>query len=120
MKYKNFKSALEFLSNYGFEYCYDSATGKRECYKNRFGEIILNYYQLDPNYWIPQICAIISNQRQVIDLEKEYSALGKKRSVIYELIHRITIFDMLYDVAKNDIETTGKVFGILIETKYLN
>ena len=39
MKYKDFKTSLEFLQNYGFEYCKDSATGRAECYKNEFGEI---------------------------------------------------------------------------------
>ena len=28
MKYKDFKMSLEFLQNYGFEYCKDSTTGK--------------------------------------------------------------------------------------------
>lgn len=119
MKHKDFKSALEFLVDYGFEYCYDSATGKRNCYKNRFGEIVLDYKRIDPNYWVPQICTEINYWKQVIDIEKKYSALGKKRCLLSNLIHKATIFDMLYDVANNEIKTTGKVFGILIEPKYI-
>lgn len=42
-KYRDFKSALCFLEEYGFEYTKDSVTGKRECYKNYFGEIVLEY-----------------------------------------------------------------------------
>lgn len=120
MKYNDFKSALDFLLDYGFEYCYDSATGRRKCYKNGFGEIVLDYKQLDPNYWIPQICIEISYWKQVLDVEREYSSLGIKRKTIHDVLYRKTLFDKLHVLAKNDIETKGKIFGILIEPKYLS
>ena len=78
MKHKDFKSALEFLVDYGFEYCYDSATGKRNCYKNRFGEIVLDYKRIDPNYWVPEICVEINYWKTVIDVEKEYKKIKAK------------------------------------------
>lgn len=120
MKCKDFQSALEFLLDYGFEYCYDSATGRRKCYKNKFGEIVLDYKQLDPNDWIPQICIEVNCWKQVLDIEREYSLLGKKRKTIYHVLHRKTLYDKLYDIAKNDVETKGKVFGILIEPNCLS
>ena len=110
-RFKDFKSSLEFLTSYGFEYCYDSATGKRECYKNRFGEIILDHKQLDPNCWIPQICIEINYRKQIINVEQEYFLLHNKKSK--------NLFDMLHIIAKNKIATRGKLFDILIEPKYL-
>ena len=95
----------------GFEYCYDSATGKRECYKNRFGEIVLDSKQLDPNYWKPQICVEINYWKTVIDVEKEYLKLGFKKCKM--------LYDMLHDVAKSKIYLTGKLFDILVEPNYL-
>ncbi len=112
MKYKNFKCSLEFLTSYGFEYAYDSETGKRECYKNRFGEIVLDYKQLDPNYWVPQIYINAHNRQQIINIEQEYLLLGNKKIK--------KTFDMLNDIAKNRIVTYGKLFDILIEPQYLN
>ena len=119
MKHKDFKSSLEFLLDYGFEYTYDSETGKRQCYKNRFGEIVLDYKRVDPNYWIPQICSEINYYKQIIDVEKKYSVLKEKRSALYNFIHRVTIFDKLYEIAKNEVNT-GKIFDILIEPKYIS
>ena len=55
MKYKDFKSALKFLEEYGFEYGLDSITNKRSCYRNFYGEIVLEYYRLDANDYIPQV-----------------------------------------------------------------
>ena len=55
-KYKDFQSSLEFLLDYGFEFSKDSATGRHKCYKNEYGEIVLRYKKLDPNYYVPQIC----------------------------------------------------------------
>lgn len=118
MRYKDFKSALEFLQDYGFEYSYDSATGRRRCYKNCFGEIVLDYMRLDPNYYVPQICTEINCWKQVVDVEKKYSELKGKRGTLYRLIRRVTMFDMLHEVVKSEVNN-GKVFGILIETKYL-
>ena len=120
MKCKDFQSALEFLIDYGFEYCYDSATGRRKCYKNKFGEIILEYKQLDPNDWIPQICIEINYWKQVLDVEREYSSLGRTRRTICDMLYRKTLYNKLHDIAKNDIMTKGKVFGILIEPQYLS
>lgn len=120
MKYKDFQSALEFLLDYGFEYCYDSATGRRKCYKNKFGEIVLDYERTNPNEWIPQICIEVNYWKQVLNIEREYSSLGKKRKTGCNLLHRKTLYDKLYEIAKNDVETKGKIFGILIEPKYLS
>lgn len=120
MQYHDFQSALAFLADYGFEYCYDSATGRRKCYKNKFGEIVLGYKQLDSNYWIPQICIEINYWKQVLDVEREYLSLGKPRRTIWDVLRRKTLFDKLHDIAKYDIATTGKVFGILIEPTYLS
>lgn len=111
MKYKDFRSSLAFLTAYVFKYCYDSATGRRECYKNGFGEIILGYKQLDPNDWVPQICIEINYWKQVINVEQEYLLLGNKRSK--------KLFDMLHYIAKRKIEQSGKLFDILIDPQYL-
>jgi hypothetical protein len=120
MQYKDFQSALEFLVDYGFEYCFDSATGRRKCYKNKFGEIVLDYKQLDSNYWIPQICIEINYWKQVLDVEGEYLLRGKSRRTTYDMLRRKTLFDKLHDIAKNDIAANGKVFGIIIEPTYLS
>jgi hypothetical protein len=120
MQYKDFQSALEFLVDYGFEYCFDSATGRRKCYKNKFGEIVLDYKQLDPNYWIPQICIEINYWKQVLDVEGEYLLRGKSRRTTCDMLRRKTLFDKLHDIAKNDIAANGKVFGIIIEPTYLS
>ena len=111
MKYKDFKTSLEFLQNYGFEYCKDSATGRAECYKNEFGEIVLRYKQLDPNYWVPEICVEINYWKTIIDVEKEYK---KTRLISFK-----KLYDMLHVVAKYSIKTTGKLYGILIHPDYL-
>ena len=112
MKYEDFKTSLEFLTLYGFEYTYDSETGKRECYKNRFGEIILSYNRLDVNNWIPQIYIKAHNRQQIIDIEQAYLILGNRKIK--------NTFDMLNAVAKNSVVTYGKLFDILIEPQYLN
>ena len=112
MKYKNFKSSLEFLISYGFEYTCDSETGKRESYKNRFGEIILGYKHLDPNDWVPQIYINTHNRQRLINIEQEYMLLGNKK--IKKTFH------MLHDIAKNSIVKHGKLFEVLIEPQYLN
>ena len=112
MKYEDFKTSLEFLTLYGFEYTYDSETGKRECYKNRFGEIILSYNRLDVNNWIPQIYIKAHNRQQIIDIEQAYLTLGNRKIK--------NTFDMLNAVAKNSVVTYGKLFDILIEPQYLN
>ena len=119
MKHKDFQSALEFLLDYGFEYGCDSATGRRQCYKNKFGEIVLDYIQIDPNEWIPQISIEINYWKQVLNVEKEYSLLGKRRTIC-DLLACKTLYDKLHDLAKNDIEKQCKVFGIFIEPKYLS
>ena len=76
---------------------------------------------IDCHRIIATIAAIFLNTaKTLIPLEKKYSALGKKRCLLSNLIHKATIFDMLYDVANNEIKTTGKVFGILIEPKYIS
>ena len=112
MKYKNFKTSLEFLTSYGFEYTYDSETKKRECYKNRFGEIVLGYKRLDPNDWVPQIYIKAHNCQRIINIEQEYLLLGNRKIK--------KTFDMLNDIAKNSIMKHGKLFDILIEPQYLN
>ncbi|MBR5242052.1 MAG: hypothetical protein IKV20_02825 [Clostridia bacterium] len=112
MKYEDFKTSLEFLTLYGFEYTYDSETGKRECYKNRFVEIILSYNRLDVNNWIPQIYMKAHNRQQIIDIEQAYLILGNRKIK--------NTFDMLNAVAKNSVVTYGKLFDILIEPQYLN
>ena len=112
MKYENFKTSLEFLTSYGFEYICDFEMEKRECYKNRFGEIILGYKRLDPNDWVPQIYIKAHNCQRIINIEQEYLLLGNKK------IKRT--FDMLNDIAKNSIMKYGKLFDILIEPQYIN
>ena len=112
MKYKDFKTSLEFLINYGFTYCKDSATGRADCYKNEFGEIVLRYKELDPNYWVPEICVEINFWKTVIDIDKEYKKI--------RLIKLKKTYDMLHDIAQHNIKTTGKLFGILIHPDYLN
>ena len=112
MKYENFKTSLEFLTSYGFEYTCDSEMEKCECYKNRFGKIILVYKQLDPNDWVPQIYIKAHNWKQKINIEQEYLLLGNRKIK--------KTFDMLNDIAKNSIVKHGKLFDILIEPQYLN
>ena len=112
MNYKDFKTSLEFLTLYGFEYTYDSETGKQECYKNRFGEIILSYKRLDSDSWIPQIYIKAHNRKQIINIEQAYLILGNRKIE--------NTYDMLNAVAKNSVVTYGKLFDILIEPKYLN
>ena len=64
-KYKDFQSSLEFLLDYGFEFSKDSATGRKKCYKNEYGEIVLRSKQIDANYYIPQICIEIHEKATV-------------------------------------------------------
>ncbi len=111
MKYKDFKTALAFLEDYGFEYCLDKVTGKRECYKNEYGELVLNYKRLDANYWVPQLLINIDYCENHIDIDKEYLSLGKKRTIGF--------YDMLHYVIKAELETNYKIFNLRIDIKYI-
>lgn len=110
-KYKDFETALSFLLDYGFEYSFDKTTGKRRCYKNEYGELVLDYKRIDANYWIPQLLIIINYNEKYIDIEKEYLDLGKKRLIRF--------YDMLYYVIKAELETNYKIFNLNINIKYI-
>ncbi len=111
IKYKDFKSSLEFLTNYGFEYGFDLATDKRECYRNNFGEIILEFVRTEPNEWTPQICVEINCWKKVIDVKEKCSELDLKQSK--------NIYDTLHNIAKKEAATKGKVLDILVHPKHL-
>ena len=105
-KYNDFESALEFLLDYGFEFCNDSATGRHKCYKNEYGEIVLRYKQLDPNYYVPQICIEINYWKKVIDIDKEFVQISKKKSTMF--------YDMVHEVINNQINKNNKIFDLRI------
>ena len=111
-KYKDFESALEFLLDYGFEFCNDSATGRHKCYKNEYGEIVLRYKQLDPNYYVPQICIEINYWKKVIDIDKEFVQISKKKFTMF--------YDMVHEVINNQINKNNKIFDLRINPKYHN
>lgn len=111
-KYRDFKSALCFLEEYGFEYTKDSVTGRRECYKNYFGEIVLEYKQLDQNYWIPEICIEIGYGKTVISIDSEYKALKKKRTRNY--------YYKLHEVVYSELHNNHKIFNLSIEQQYID
>ncbi len=111
-KYNDFESALEFLLDYGFEFCNDSATGRHKCYKNEYGEIVLRYKQLDPNYYVPQICIEINYWKKVIDIDKEFVQISKKKSTMF--------YDMVHEVINNQINKNNKIFDLRINPQYHN
>lgn len=108
-KYKDFQSSLEFLLDYGFEFSKDSATGRKKCYKNEYGEIVLRSKQIDANYYIPQICIEINQWKKIIDIEKEYLLISEKKSKKF--------YDMVHDVIKNQLNY-NKIFDLRINAKY--
>lgn len=111
-KHNDFKSALSFLEQYGFEYTKDSATGRRECYKNYFGEIVLGYKQLDPNYWVPEISIEINYWKTVINIDVEYKKLKKKRT--------FNFYRELYEVVNYELHNNYKIFNLSIEQQYID
>ena len=108
-KYRDFQSALNFLLNYGFEFCIDSTTGKMKCYKNEYGEIVLRYKQFDPKYYVPVICIEINRWKNTIDIYKEYSLISKKKYTKF--------YDMTHDVIKHQLKS-NKIFDLRINAKY--
>lgn len=111
-KYNDFKSALSFLEQYGFEYTQDSANGRREFYKNYFGKIVLGYKQLDPNYFVPEISIEINYWKTVINIDAEYKELKKKRS--------LNFYRKLYEVVYFELHNNYKIFNLNIESQYVD
>ena len=112
MKYKDFKSALKFLEEYGFEYGLDSITNKRSCYRNFYGEIVLEYYRLDPNYYIPQIYIEINGWKNKINIEEEYKIISNKKFVGF--------YTKVHEVIKLELETNFKIYDLIVDSKYLS
>ena len=109
MKYNDFKTALAFLEDYGFEYCSD--INNRKCYKNEYGELMLYWKMIDYDYGVPKLLIKINYNENIIDVDKEYLSLGKKRTIGF--------YDMLYYVIKAEIETNYKIFNLNINIKYI-
>ena len=109
MKYKDFKTALAFLEDYGFKYCSDD--NNRKCYKNEYGELLLYWKMIDYDYGVPKLLIRINYNESIIDLDKEYLSLGKKRTIGF--------YDMLYYVIKAELETNYKIFNLNINIKYI-
>ena len=101
-KYKDFETALSFLLGYGFEYCSD--INYRKCYKNEYGELMLYWKMIDYDYGVPKLLIKINYNENIIDVDKEYLSLGKKRTIGF--------YDMLYYVIKAEIETNYKIFKL--------
>ena len=112
MKYKDFKSALKFLEEYGFEYGLDSITNKRSCYRNFYGEIVLEYYRLDANDYIPQIYIEINGWKNKINIEEEYKVISNKKFVNF--------YTKVHEVIKLELETNYKIYDLIVENKYLS
>ena len=108
-KYKDFETALSFLLDYGFEYC--SGINNRKCYKNEYGELMLYWKMIDYDYGVPKLLIKINYNENIIDVDKEYLSLGKKRTIGF--------YDMLYYVIKAEIETNYKIFNLNINIKYI-
>ena len=108
-KYKDFETALSFLLDYGFEYCSD--INNRKCYKNEYGELMLYWKMIDYDYGVPKLLIKINYNENIIDVDKEYLSLGKKRTIGF--------YDMLYYVIKAEIETNYKIFNLNINIKYI-
>ena len=108
-KYKDFETALSFLLDYGFDYCSDN--NNRKCYKNEYGELILYWKRIDYDYFLPKLLIKINYNENIIDVDKEYLSLGKKRTIGF--------YDMLYYVIKAEIETNYKIFNLNINIKYI-
>lgn len=108
-KYKDFETALSFLLDYGFEYCSD--INNQKCYKNEYGELMLYWKMIDYDYCAPKLLIKINYNENIIDIDKEYLGLGKKRTIGF--------YDMLYYVIKAEIETNYKIFNLNINIKYI-
>ncbi len=108
MRYLDFKSALKFLEEFGFEYGMDSMTNKRECYRNFYGEIILEYYRLDANEYIPQICIEINGWKSKIDIDEKHKNLSGRN-----------YYTKLHDVIKLELFTNYKIYNLKVENQYL-
>ncbi|MBE6130438.1 MAG: hypothetical protein E7183_01845 [Erysipelotrichaceae bacterium] len=106
-KYKDFETALSFLLDYGFEYCSD--INNRKCYKNEYGELMLYWKMIDYDYGVPKLLIKTNYNESIIDVDKEYLNLGKKRTIGF--------YDMLYYVIKAEIETNYKIFNLNINIK---
>ena len=112
MKYKDFKSALKFLEEYGFEYGLDSITNKRICYRNFYGEIVLEYYRLDANEYVPRIYIEINGWKTKINIEEEYKVISNKKFVDF--------YTKVHEVIKLELETNYKIYDLIVDSKYLS
>ena len=109
-KYKDFETALLFLLDYGFEYCTD--TNNRKCYKNEYGELMIYWKMIDYDYGEPKLLIKINYNENIIDIDKEYLSLGKKRTIGF--------YDMVNEVIKNQINKNNKIFDLRINPQYHN
>ena len=109
-KYKDFETALSFLLDYGFEYCSD--TNNRKCFKNEYGELMLYWKMIDYDYGEPKLLIKINYNENIIDIDKEYLSLGKKRTIGF--------YDMVNEVIKNQINKNNKIFDLRINPQYHN
>ena len=107
-KYKDFETALSFLLDYGFEYCSD--TNNRKCYKNEYGELMLYWKMIDYDYCVPKLLIKINYNENIIDIDKEYLGLGKKRTIGF--------YDMVHEVIKTQINKNNKIFNLRINSQY--
>ena len=80
-KYKDFETALSFLLDYGFEYCSD--INNHKCYKNEYGELMLYWKMTDYDYGVPKLLIKINYNENIIDVDKEYLSLGKKKLLVF-------------------------------------
>lgn len=66
---------------------------------------------IDYDYGVPKLLIKVKYNEKIIDIDKEYLNLGKKRA--------ISFYDMLYYVIKAEIETNYKIFNLNINIKYI-
>ena len=66
---------------------------------------------IDYDYGVPKLLIKINYNENIIDVDKEYLSLGKKRTIGF--------YDMLYYVIKAEIETNYKIFNLNINIKYI-
>lgn len=118
-KERQFIDSLKFLEEQ-YDFIYESINTnltKKYSYKNKAGEIAYSIIieQMD---CITELYVSIGGWKTVINVNYEYSKLDKKRKL------KDTLFGTLYfkkvaAIIKNQIESTGKIYGLNIINKFI-